>query len=91
MELEHSAARAQARGGLGAAAAFLERAATLSPDASRRATRLVAAAGAKRDAGALDAALRLLSAVDSEALDELGARSRRDAARTDRLRPAPRR
>ena len=80
MELEHSAARAQARGGLGAAAAFLERAATLSPDASRRATRLVAAAGAKRDAGALDAALRLLSAVDSEALDELG------AARVEMLR-----
>jgi DNA-binding CsgD family transcriptional regulator len=72
MELEHSAARAQARGGLGAAAAFLGRAATLSPDPSRRATRLLAAAGAKRDAGALDAAVRLLSAIDSEALDELG-------------------
>ena len=72
MELERSAARAQARGGLGAAAAFLERAATLSPDPSRRATRLLAAAVAKRDAGALDAALTLVSAVDSEALDELG-------------------
>ncbi|HEX5900815.1 MAG TPA: AAA family ATPase [Solirubrobacteraceae bacterium] len=72
MELERSATRAQARGGLGAAAAFLERGATLSPDPSRRATRLLAAAGAKRDAGALDAALRLLSAVDSEALDEVG-------------------
>ena len=72
VELERSATRAQARGGLGAAAAFLERAGTLSPDPSRRATRRLAAAGAKRDAGALDAALRLLSAVDSEALDELG-------------------
>ncbi len=72
MELERSAARAQARGGLGAAAAFLERAATLSPDPSRRATRLLAAASAKRDAGALDAASRLLGAVDSEVLDELG-------------------
>jgi DNA-binding CsgD family transcriptional regulator len=71
-ELERCATRAQARGGLGAAAAFLERGATLSPDPSRRAMRLLAAAGAKRDAGALDAALRLLSAVDSEALDELG-------------------
>jgi DNA-binding CsgD family transcriptional regulator len=72
MELERSAGRAQARGGLGAAAAFLGRAATLSPDPSRRATRLLAAAGAKRDAGALDAALRVLSVVDSDALDELG-------------------
>jgi ATP/maltotriose-dependent transcriptional regulator MalT len=71
-ELERSAARAQARGGLGAAAAFQERAAALSPEPSRRAARLLAAAGAKRDAGALDAALRLLSAIDSDALDELG-------------------
>ena len=72
MELERSATRAQARGGLGAAAAFLERGATLSPDPARRAARLLAAAGAKRDAGALDAALRLLGALDTEALDELG-------------------
>ena len=56
-----------------AAAAFLARAATLSPDAGRtRAARLLAAAGAKRDAGALDAAVRLLGAVDAGALDELG-------------------
>ena len=72
VDLERSAARAQARGGLGAAAAFLGRAATLSPDPSRRATRLLAAAGARRDAGALDAALSLLSTLDAEALDELG-------------------
>jgi ATP/maltotriose-dependent transcriptional regulator MalT len=72
VELERSAARAQARGGLGAAAAFQERAATLSAEPSRRAARLLAAATAKRDAGALDAALRLLSAIDSEALDQLG-------------------
>ncbi len=72
MELERSAARAQARGGLGAAAAFLERGATLSPDPARRAARLLAAAGAKREAGALDAALRLLSAVDVDALDDRG-------------------
>jgi DNA-binding CsgD family transcriptional regulator len=72
MELERSAGRAQARGGLGAAAAFLERAGTLSPDPCRRATRLLAAAGAKRDAGELDAAVRLLGAVDSDAIDELG-------------------
>jgi DNA-binding CsgD family transcriptional regulator len=79
-ELERSAGRAQARGGLAAAAAFLERAATLSPGPSRRAARLLAAAGAKRDAGALDASLRLLGAVDCEALDELG-RSRVEVLR----------
>ncbi|HEX6695298.1 MAG TPA: AAA family ATPase [Solirubrobacteraceae bacterium] len=71
-ELERSAARAQARGGLGAAAAFQERAAALSAEPPQRAARLLAAATAKRDAGALDAALRLLSAIDSEALDEFG-------------------
>jgi DNA-binding CsgD family transcriptional regulator len=79
-ELERSAARAQSRGGLGAAAAFLERAATLSSDPSRRATRLLAAATAKRDAGALDAAEILLSAIQSDALDELG-RARADILR----------
>ena len=71
-ELERSAARAQSRGGLGAAAAFLERAATLSVDPSRRAARLLAAAAAKHDAGSLDAAALLLSAIQSEALDEVG-------------------
>jgi DNA-binding CsgD family transcriptional regulator len=79
-ELERSAARAQSRGGLGAAAAFLERAATLSVDPSRRAARLLAAAVAKRDAGSLDAAALLLSAIPAEAPDEL-ARARVDILR----------
>jgi hypothetical protein len=70
-ELERSASRAQARGGLAAAAAFLERAAMLTPDPVRRAQRLVTAARAKRDAGALDAALGLLVAAEAEPLDEL--------------------
>ncbi len=70
-ELERSAGRAQDRGGLAAAAAFLERAALLTPDPVRRTGRLLAAARAKRDAGALDAALGLLVAVEAGPLDAL--------------------
>ena len=62
-ELERSAARAQARGGIAAAAGFLATAATLTPDPAERSRRLIAAARAKRDAGALDEALQLLSAA----------------------------
>jgi DNA-binding CsgD family transcriptional regulator len=79
-ELERSAGRAQARGGLAAVAAFLERAAALTPEPTHRAQRLLAAAGATRDAGALEAALDLLVAVHTGVLDELG------RARVDLLR-----
>jgi DNA-binding CsgD family transcriptional regulator len=65
VELERSAQRAKAKGGFAAAAALLERAALLTPAGEQHATRTLAAAQAKRDAGALDAALRLLSMVDS--------------------------
>ena len=68
-ELERSAARAQARGGSAAVAAFLERAAALTPDAVHRAQRLLAAAAAKREAGDLDAALALLDGVEPDALE----------------------
>ncbi|HEX3834039.1 MAG TPA: helix-turn-helix transcriptional regulator [Solirubrobacteraceae bacterium] len=71
-ELERSAGRAQARGGLAAGAAFLERAAALTPEPTRRAQRLLVAAAAKRDAGALEAALGLLLDVEAEVLDDLG-------------------
>jgi DNA-binding CsgD family transcriptional regulator len=64
-ELERSASRAQARGGSAAAAAFLERSSALTIDPSVRASRALAAAQAKRQAGAFDDALRLAS--DAEA------------------------
>jgi DNA-binding CsgD family transcriptional regulator len=70
-ELERSACRAQGRGGLAASAAFLERAATLTPEPGHRAQRLLAAARAKRDAGAPGAALGLLVAVEAGPLDAL--------------------
>ena len=68
-ELERSAGRAQARGGLAAAAAFLERATALTPEPSRRAGRALAAAQAKRQAGAFDAALRLVAIAESGPLN----------------------
>jgi DNA-binding CsgD family transcriptional regulator len=70
-ELERSAARAQARGGFAAAAAFLERATGLTPEESRRSGRALAAAQAKLQAGALDDALRLVATAESGVLSEL--------------------
>jgi DNA-binding CsgD family transcriptional regulator len=78
-ELERSAGRAQSRGGSAAVAAFLERAAALTPDPTRRAQRLLAAAAANRDAGDLEDALELSIAIDDGVLDEL------DRARVDLL------
>ncbi len=70
-ELERSATRAQGRGGFAAAAAFLERAAELTPEESRRSGRALAAAHAKLQAGALDDAQRLVATAESGVLDEL--------------------
>jgi DNA-binding CsgD family transcriptional regulator len=70
-ELERCAGRAQRRGGLAAAAAFLERSAGLTPGPARRAQRALAAAQAKHQAGALDAALGLLATAQVGPLDDL--------------------
>ena len=70
-ELERSAGRAQARGGLAAAAAFLQRSAALTTDPARRAGRALAAAQAKAQAGLPDAALELLAEAEAGPADEL--------------------
>jgi hypothetical protein len=69
-ELENSAGRAQARGGLAAAAALLERAALLTSDPARHAERALAAAQANLQAGAFGNALELLATADAGTLDE---------------------
>jgi DNA-binding CsgD family transcriptional regulator len=70
-ELERSAGRAQARGGLAAAAAFLERAVRLSADPAHLVERALAAAQASMRAGAFDKALGLLVMTEAWPLDEL--------------------
>jgi DNA-binding CsgD family transcriptional regulator/tetratricopeptide (TPR) repeat protein len=70
-ELERSAMRSRARGGLAAAGVFLKRAAQLTPDPARRAERRLAAAQVTHQAGGRGAALRLLSLAEAGPLDEL--------------------
>lgn len=79
-DLERSADRARHRGGVAAAAAFLERATELTPDPARRATRALAAAQAKFEAAAPDAAHGLLSMAEAGPLEDL------QRARAARLR-----
>jgi len=69
-ELERSAGRAQARGGLAAAAAFLQRSVALTGDPGRRADRALAAARANLYAGAFDTALTMLSIAEAGSPDE---------------------
>ena len=70
-ELERSAGRAQARGGLAAAAAFLQRAVALTAEPGPRAGRALAAAHASLQAGAFDAALELVATAEAGPLDDL--------------------
>ncbi|POX62873.1 LuxR family transcriptional regulator [Streptomyces sp. Ru62] len=72
-ELEGSAGRAYARGGVAAAAAFLHRATELTPDPVRRGARALAAAQAQYQAGAFDVARELVDAAELSHLDEAGA------------------
>jgi hypothetical protein len=80
VELELSAGRARARGGLAATAAFLQRALELTEDPARRPERALAAAQASLQAGTFDAALGLLATVEAGPLNKF------QRARVDLLR-----
>ena len=79
-ELERSADRALSRGGRVAAAAFLTRAAELTPEPATRASRTISAAEARFAAGALAEVPALLAAAELVALDPV------EQARAEKLR-----
>lgn len=79
-ELERSATRARARGGAAAAAAFLQRAAELTPEPVVRGARALAGAQAKIDAAAPEEASALLDMAELCPLDDY------QRARSQRLR-----
>ncbi len=78
-QLEQSAGRARARGGVMAAAAFLQQATDLTPEPAERARRALEAAVAKHEAGASESALQLL------ALAKAGPQDAFQRARTELL------
>jgi DNA-binding CsgD family transcriptional regulator len=93
-DLERSAARAQARGGVAAAAAFLERSSALTLEPARRAGRALAAAQAKQQAGAFDEALTLAAHAEAGPLDDfqraqIGVLRAQVASASDRGSEAP--
>jgi DNA-binding CsgD family transcriptional regulator len=69
-ELERSAGRAQARGGLAAAAAFLQRSVALTEEIPLRAGRALTAAQVSLQAGEFDLAMRMLTVAEAGATDE---------------------
>ena len=79
-QLDETAATAQSRAGLAAAAAFLQRSVELTAEPERRAERALAAAHAHMQAGAFDAALGLLAEVRAVATDDV------QRARMERLK-----
>ncbi|GAA1121795.1 LuxR family transcriptional regulator [Kribbella jejuensis] len=82
LELERSADRAQARGGFAAAAAFLQRAVSLTRDPVRRTERALAGAHASVQAGAFATAWALIATAQAGELDDLG-RARIDLLRAE--------
>ena len=70
IELERSARRAQARGGLAAAAAFLQRSVALTYNPARRVDRALAAAQSNLLAGAFDSARGMLATAEGGSLNE---------------------
>jgi DNA-binding CsgD family transcriptional regulator len=78
--LEQAAAKIQARAGLAASAAFLQRSVTLTAEPGRRAERALAAALANLHAGAFESALGLLAQTEADAVDDL------QRARVEQLR-----
>lgn len=69
-ELVRSSVRAQARGGLAAAAAFLGHAAMMTPEPEQRAERALAAAAAHVQAGAFDTTREMLSLAEAQSLND---------------------
>jgi tetratricopeptide (TPR) repeat protein len=78
--LQQAAAKIQARAGLAAAAAFLQRSVTLTAEPGRRADRALAAALANLHSGAFDIALGLLAQAEADSVDDL------QRARVEQLR-----
>ena len=78
--LEQAAAKIQARAGVAASAAFLQRSVALTAEPGRRADRALAAALANLHAGAFDIALGLLAQAEAHAVDDL------QRARVEQLR-----
>jgi DNA-binding CsgD family transcriptional regulator len=78
--LEQAAVKTQARAGLAAAAAFLQRSVALTAEPGRRADRALAAALANLHSGAFDAAVGLLAQAEADAVDDL------QRARVEQLR-----
>ena len=70
-QLEETAATAQSRAGLAAAAAFLQRSVELTLEPERRAERALAAAHAHMHAGAFTTALGLLAEAQAVAIDDV--------------------
>jgi DNA-binding CsgD family transcriptional regulator len=81
-ELEQSAERALAHGGVAAAAAFLEQSAALTPDPAERVRRALGGAKVKVHAGAFGDALALLATAQAVPLDD-AARARIDLVRAE--------